>query len=98
MMDVMTDEKIIFMSLLKTDGTLHPLECTRENLLSTLQEAVEGYIELAKHTLFGDSYTIVLNEDGLLKQLPINPWIQHNDWPNGHYVGNIVLIRDSYLD
>jgi hypothetical protein len=60
-----------------------PQRCDFEtdDVLATLQKAVDGYIELVR---VGDDVFIVCNEDGLAYNLP----------DNCGFVGNIVFVQD----
>lgn len=69
--------------IMRADGVTEPLAYTppqdetngqeRQASLATLQAAVGGYIEAV--AVPGDENLVLLvNEDGLLRQLPSNPW------------------------
>lgn len=70
--------------------------------LEEMQEAVEGYIEIAGSISIDNKYyIIVVNEEGLIKNLPINHgfWWAHGDKNGKHkYVGNILLIPEGMLE
>ena len=53
----------------KTNGDVEELP---DGKLSTLQKAVDGYIEFVRLQSGG---ALVVNEDGIAKRLPINPII-----------------------
>ena len=60
------------------------------NSLSAMQSAVGGYIE----TVTRSDYVIVVNEEGLLRNLPINPSVPR-------YVGDLFFVGykgDEFTD
>ena len=71
-------------TIVRADGRTEPLHASsRAGLsLTQLQEAVGGFIEIVA---FGNGL-VVCNEDGLLRQLPVNV-----RYPR--FVGDIVLCR-----
>jgi hypothetical protein len=70
--------------------------------LDEMQKAVEGYIEIAGTiSIDNKNYTIVVNEEGLIKDLPINHgfWWAHGNKEGKHkYVGNVLLIPEEMLE
>ena len=80
---------------LKYNGDQEDIELDNDNLLKALQEAVDGYIEIVR--IPGDSNMIlVVNEDGLLKQLPVNAIA--SAIARQPIVGNAVMIQRSILE
>lgn len=59
--------------------------------LKEMQEFVGGYIEPIRVKVNGYSYTIVVNEEGLLMNLPIN---EYDSRVAGFMlVGNVILMK-----
>tara|TARA_Y100000114_G_scaffold125940_1_gene122192 strand:- start:1433 stop:1678 length:246 start_codon:yes stop_codon:yes gene_type:complete len=76
---------MINIAILKTDGSTEKIQCTTDERLKTLQDAVGGYIEIVSGVCPPD-YLCIVNEDGQRLQLEPNPYL-----PN--IVGNIALIK-----
>lgn len=90
--------------LYKTDGTQEPFVLTKETKLETIQDMIGGYIEVI-HILdfekslkgnFKDGKDLIINEEGFLLDLPINPWSAkvglNSIWKDEEFRGNMVLI------
>lgn len=79
--------------LYKIDGSKEPLILQAKTRLETLQKLVDGYIEII-HINGND---IVLNEEGRLLKLPINPSSyeigKNSIWENEIFRGNIIVIE-----
>lgn len=79
-------------TLYKVDGSKEPLTLTKKNRLETLQKLVGGYIEVINI----NGKDLILNEEGLLLDLPLNPWSQYltfkTVWEGQWFSGDIVLI------
>ncbi len=81
------------------DGRIDIVESTEENLLSSLQEAVDGYIEIVnkEYVLFSeftkvkDDELIICNEEGRIKYMKRNIY-----FPN--LVGDIVTIKSRDME
>ena len=74
------------------EGGIHPTEIT---CLKDMQRAVGGYIEVARNNVEyeGKKYTMLCDEEGLLKGKSINEWaIEHHRIP---VVGDILLVDDK---
>jgi hypothetical protein len=71
-------------TIIKTDG--QHIEMATVNL-HTLQNAVGGYIE---GVYLRDGRCMYVNEEGLLKRLPLNLWA--SELANQPIVGNAVLL------
>ena len=74
--------------------------------LEELQEAVNGYIEIAgKIRITSEagkekSYAIIVNEEGVLRSLPVNFgfWWNHGDASGKHlYYGNVLLVPEELI-
>lgn len=69
-------------------------------LYESIGKAVGGYIEVVHPMGLKEPYCIVVNEEGLLKNLPLNPlgslWYgtQHHGHP---IVGDIVLTKEGFV-
>ena len=69
-------------TLYKTDGSKEPLVLSPRTRLKTLQKLVGGLIEVihiidhkkAEEGDFTSGKDLVINEEGLLLDLPVNPW------------------------
>jgi len=70
--------------------------------LEEMQEAVEGYIEIAGYiSIDNKNYIIIVDEEGLIKNLPVNHgfWWSYGD-KNGKnkFVGNVLLVPERMLE
>lgn len=70
-------------------------------LYQTVGEIVGGWIEHVNPRLLDAPFCMIVNEEGLLKNLPVNPvgcflyeTLKHG-WP---IVGTIVIMKDSLTD
>lgn len=75
---------------LKTDGTKRGIETDTPLSLEDLQELVGGYIEFFE---YNDREVGCCNEEGLMKNLPLNPHITDKD-----ILGDVVIGRFEYTD
>lgn len=87
------------------DGSKEPLILTPKTRLKTLQKLVGGYIEVIHivdllASLKDDQLTgndLVINEEGRLLNLPVNPWSRHvalnSIWQFEDFRGDIILIE-----
>lgn len=97
--------KEIHATLYKVDGSKEPLILTAKTRLETLQKLVGGYIEVIHivnliASLKGDKLAVkdlVINEEGKLLNLPINPWSRHvalnSEWQFEDFRGDIILVE-----
>jgi hypothetical protein len=91
-------------TLYKVDGSKEPLILTPDTRLETLQKLVGGYIEVIYLINYEDELKanfkngkdLVLNEEGRLLDLPVNPWsrliAQNTMWENELFRGDIILV------
>ncbi len=91
--------------LYKTDGSREPFICDKKESLDKLQEAVGGIIEVVyllnnldeEDKNFGNGKDLIINEEGLLLDLPINPFSPYvtfeTRWEGEYFRGNILLIN-----
>lgn len=70
-------------------------------LYETVGKVVGGYIEHVKPRLLDDPFCMIVNEEGLLEKLAVNPvgcflyeTLSHG-WP---IVGTIVIMKDGFTD
>ena len=97
--------KKIYATLYKVDGSKQPLVLTDKTRLKTLQNLVGGYIEVIHIIDLVASLKdtkpkgkdLVINEEGKLLNLPVNPWSQHvalnSIWQSEQFRGNIILVE-----
>jgi hypothetical protein len=95
--------KEIKATLYKVDGSKEPLILTPETRLETLQKLVGGYIEIIHiidlvASLKGNARKdLVINEEGRLLELPVNPWskevAKNSIWQHEEFRGDIILIE-----
>ena len=83
-------DKVFFAVVLRTSGAVEVKQFNAPELpLKWLQEQVDGYIEIVRGAILpGDAYMIV-NEDGLSMELPLNrlaSWL--------YSVGNVGIVGD----
>lgn len=96
--------KKINATLYKTDGSKEPLVLSPKTRLKTLQKLVGGLIEVihildlekAEKGDLASGQDLVINEEGLLLNLPSNPWSQllgfNSIWEDQVFRGDIILI------
>ena len=97
--------KEIKATLYKIDGTKEPLILNDKSNLETLQKLVGGLIEVIfivplldqLRGNFDNGKDLVINEEGLLLDLPINPWSQivgfNSIWEDTEFRGDIILVE-----
>jgi Domain of unknown function (DUF3846) len=97
--------KQIKATLYKIDGSFEPLILESKTSLETLQKLVGGYIEIIHLVDIIESLKsncisekdLVINEEGLLLDLPINPWSSHvainTIWQFEEFRGDIILVE-----
>ena len=70
-------------------------------LYKTIGEAVDGWIEIVRPGGLKSPYVMVVNEEGLIKELPINiaGSILYGTPAHGSpIVGNIVIMKEGWTD
>lgn len=70
-------------------------------LLESVGEAVGGWIEIVHPRRLKAPYCMIVNEEGLLEDLPLNPLgcVLHQTMTHGFpIVGNIVVMKEGYVD
>ena len=86
---------MIKITILRIDGIAE--EKTIEGgdkLIPNLQSELGGYLEPLRYVDGVPKGKILLvDEDGLMKELPLNPWIQ-----GGGIVGPIIMMNDADLN
>lgn len=88
----------------RVDGTKEEIEIDKKKSLETLQRIVDGLIEVVYivplldqlRGNFENGKDLVINEEGLLLDLPVNPWSQevglNSIWEAQEFRGDIVLV------
>ena len=64
----------------------------------SIGEAVDGWIEIVHPVRLGRPYCMVVNEEGLLRNLPMNifgSYLYGTDTHGSPIVGNIVLLKEG---
>ena len=72
-----------------------------EPLYQTVGKAVDGYIEIVHPVGLESPYVMIVNEEGLLKKLPMNITgsILYGTFVHGSpIVGNIVIMKEAWTD
>ena len=83
--------------IIHSNGGDSALDLPQENQLAHLQKAVGGYIEVVPSKQNG--YSIVLNEEGKLQNLPINYKATMLHWHTSDPLcGDVVIIRTDQLN
>lgn len=86
----------------KTNGTKETVRLNKKTRLDQLQKLVGGFVEVIYLIKSGEEYLnngkdLVLNEEGLLFDLPVNPWsakiAQGTIWEHEEFRGDLVLIN-----
>ena len=70
-----------------------------EPLYKTVGEAVGGHIEIVHPKGLEEPYCMVVNEEGLLMDLPLNAIgsVWYRTWEHGHpIVGDIVVMKEGF--
>lgn len=82
-------------TIVRVDGTTEELD--RKPSLVEAQQIVGGWIELVKaKDHWGNSVTLVVDEEGKLKNKPTNKSITLTYGPSirgGHVVGNVIILE-----
>jgi hypothetical protein len=84
-----------------TSGILE--ECVLDencSMLEGLQTAVGGYIEVVYPLRLPKGFTMIINEEGKLKGLPLNEvasWLYNRNYPQDFIVGPAVIVRENIL-
>ena len=87
----MTDTLI---KLIGTDGEVKKITCVGKPVLKQLQKLVGGFIEVVR--VPGASMILVVNEEGLLHQMPLNE--KASALAQQPIVGPALLMMDGDLD
>ena len=76
-------------TILRMDGTEEAMAVDKKGHLSLAeaQKAVGGWVELVR---LGKGDGFLVNEEGLLQQLPLNP--KASEMAGRYIVGNVVLV------
>ncbi len=85
--------------VLTTDGQMYVKEFSKPLYRST-GEVVGGYIELVHPRGLKAPYCLIVNEEGLLEGLPINPigCVWYQTWRHGNpIVGDLVVMKDGFV-
>lgn len=67
----------------------------------SLGDAVGGYIEHVHPILLPDPYCMIVDDEGLLKELPYNPvggFLYGTQMHGSPIVGTIVIMKDGFRD
>ena len=100
----MSKKKILTATLYKVEGTQEKIILEPKTRLATLQKLVGGYIEVIclvpfkeqKEENYTNAKDLVINEEGLLLNLPTNPFSRlvskGTIWGREDFRGNIVLV------
>lgn len=78
--------------LITTDNSMQIMNF-KKSTLKSLQKAVGGYIESVYPKGLGKPYIFVCNEEGLIKNLPVNPTASYL-FGNTIY-GNVVVLQEG---
>lgn len=77
--------------LISSEGNIKHLSYDRRIPLSDLQDFVNGYIEILKVKYDGILQHMIVNEEGLLYNLPVNKTA--SELANRIIVGNVAIVR-----
>lgn len=80
-------------TIIKVDGTMEEITIDKQNSLEQMQKIVGGYIEVIP---IAGGKTLVVNEEGLLQQLPINH--KASALYSGTIVGDVILCTLEELE
>ena len=81
--------------VITTHRTMYRKEFTNP-LYHSVGKVVDGLIERVKPAFLPRPFIIIVNEEGLLKELPPNP--VGCAWYHGPIVGDIVVMKDGITD
>lgn len=97
-----SEEKTLRGMLYKTDGTREPVILRPKSRLEQLQKLVGGLIEIVYLYKEGEDEKgndLVINEEGLLLELPANPFsffvAKKTRWERQIFFGDIVLVEGT---
>lgn len=87
---------------IKIDGTVNITECLKKPTLNEVQVAVGGYVELIAMYWNGEPAQMYVNEEGRLKDLPVNEVATKVLWlAKGHLyppvVGDVVILAGKAM-
>ena len=84
-----------------TDGRMSVREFSDTDTVSSIDEAVGGWFEIVHPMLLRAPYIMLVNEEGLLHNLPLNfcGSVLYGAHKNGQrIVGNIVILKEGFVD
>ena len=64
----------------------------------TLQTEIGGYIEMVRPCRLPEDIVMLVDEEGLFKNLPLNPvgsWLYGTDWHGAPIVGDVLILGQS---
>lgn len=91
-------EKVI---VITTDNeiSIRDLEVKNDSMLEALQQIVGGYIETVRPIRLRGDLLMIVNEEGLLQNLPVNEvgsYLYGIDLHGNPIVGNIAIVAHGY--
>lgn len=84
-----------------TDGRMSIREFSDADTVSSIDEAVGGWFEIVHPMLLMPPYIMLVNEEGLLHNLPLNVCgsVLYGAHKHGQrIVGNIVILKEGFVD
>lgn len=70
-------------------------------LYKTIGKSVDGYIEIVRPRFLSESYILVVNEEGLIRHLPVNLfgcWVYDTIHHGSPICGNAVLMKEAHTE
>ena len=93
------ESKVQYAVMIDPDHTVHVIPILMSDVLTCLQNRVDGYIQAIPWGLVMSHWLMVINEEGKLKDLPRNDVateLYDSDWD--YIVGNAVLCKAGSED
>ena len=86
--------------IITTRNTMHTADFERPAYKS-VGKAVDGYIEIVHPRRLEFPYCMIVNEEGLLRGLPLNPYGSYLYGTEAHgnpIVGDIVILKEGFVN
>ena len=70
-------------------------------VLNSISKEVDGYIEIVRPKYLPEGFCMVVNDEGLLRNLPLNQiacFLYGTPEHGQPIVGNVVILREAFVD
>ena len=65
-------------------------------LYAAVKPVLDGYMEIVRPVYLPEPFCILVNEEGILKNLPLNT--VGSAWYNGPIVGNLIVMKRGFTE